>query len=157
MFTTIIWPLLIHWLVLFVACYIITEYAQNYLYDETTPAVGFKVAGASLIFAGLLLWTRTSFDTMVTVDLGKTVLQAIVWFVVFLFVLRFHPLHALSIGVISMLLLCGLASLASDSLLQPASRGTPRKIEQSKPVRQPVGAPRLPNVTPPVEKAAEKK
>jgi hypothetical protein len=157
MFTNIIWPLLIHWLVLFVSCYIITEYAQNYLYDEATPAIGLKVAGASLIFAILLFWTKTSFDTMVTVDFGKTVLQAIVWFVVFMFVLRFHPLHAFSIGVVSMLLLCGLATLASDSLLQPASRGTPRKIEQSKPVRQPVGAPRLPNASTPVEKAAEKK
>jgi hypothetical protein len=154
MFTTIIWPLVIHWLILFVACYIITEYAQNYLYDETTPAVGLKVGAASLIFSAMLLWTKTSFDTMLTSEVAKTVLQGIVWFVVFLFILRFHPLHAFSIGVVSMLILAGLATLASDSLLRPASQGTPRKIEPSKPVRTSVGHPKMP-LPPPAEKPAE--
>jgi hypothetical protein len=138
-FTTVIWPLLISWLVLFVACYIVTEYAQNYLYDETTSYVGPKVAGATFIFAAMLVWTRTSFDTMVTSEIGKTVLQAIVWFGVFTLILRFQPLHAFSIGVLSMLLLAGLATLAHESLLQPASRGTPRQIVPNKPVRQPAG------------------
>ena len=46
---TYVWPLLIYWLLLFVACYIVVEYGQNYLYDEPTPNVALKVALGSLV------------------------------------------------------------------------------------------------------------
>ena len=51
---TIIWPLLIYWLVLFVACFVVVEFGQDQLYDEVTPHAGLKVAGGSLLIAILL-------------------------------------------------------------------------------------------------------
>ena len=83
--SAILWPLLIYWLVLFVLCYIVVEVAQDQFYDAVTPKSGLKVAAGTLIFAGLATWLRPSLATMFTEDLAWTVLQAIVWFVVFIF------------------------------------------------------------------------
>src|SRR4051812_41439532 len=104
-----VWPFLIYWLVLFVACYSIVEFAQDQFYDEVTPRAGLKVTLGSLVLALLLTKLRTSYDTMFTTDIAWTVLQAIVWFVVFTLVFQFHPQHAAAIGIGAMLLVCGMA------------------------------------------------
>ena len=36
----IIWPFLIYWLVMFVACYVVVEVGQDQLYDEVTRRSG---------------------------------------------------------------------------------------------------------------------
>src|SRR6185437_8090917 len=120
--TTFIWSMLIYWLVLFVVCYTITEVAQDQLYDEVTPRVGLKVALASLILAALLAKLHPSFDTMFTSNIAWTVLQGIVWFAVFTLILQFHPWHALAIGVLTMLIVPGVATLGVDSLMKPTPR-----------------------------------
>jgi hypothetical protein len=131
---------LVYWLVVFVVCYIETEYAQNYLYDEATPAFGWKVAGGSILLAGLLTYFRPSFDTMFTADIAWTVLQAIVWFGVFTLILQFHPQHALLLGVVTFLILSGITTFGVQSLTEP-ERATPRAITpQPKPLRKPAGA-----------------
>ncbi len=140
----ILWPFLIYWVVLFVICYIVVEFAQNYLYDEATPNFGLKVAGGAVVLAAMLTWTRSSFDTMLTSDIPHTVLQAIVWFAVFTLIFRFHPQHAVMIGVVTMLLVAGLASLAVDSLTNPARETLPKFRQPSKPVRSPAGPPITP-------------
>ena len=58
--SAIVWPLLIYWVVLFVACYTVCEVGQDQFYDEVTPRVGLKVGGGSLILAGLATWLRPS-------------------------------------------------------------------------------------------------
>jgi hypothetical protein len=152
---SVILPFILNWLVLFVACYIVTEYAQYYLYDEATPGVGWKSALAAAILAAVLTWTRTSYDTMLTSELGKTVIQAIVWFAVFTLVLRFHPWHALGLGVVTMLLIAGLATLAVDSFERTTDRRPVPERRPSQPFRQPLSpATGPPTVTPPKEKAA---
>ena len=40
MLANVIWPFLVNYLILFVACYVIAEYGQNYFYDEATPGLG---------------------------------------------------------------------------------------------------------------------
>jgi hypothetical protein len=65
--SAIVWPLLIYWLVLYVACYTACEVGQDQFYDEVTPNVGLKVAAGSLILAALATWIRPSFDTMFTI------------------------------------------------------------------------------------------
>jgi hypothetical protein len=132
---------LVYWLVVFVTSYIVVEFGQNYLYDETTPGMGLKVATGSLLLAAMLTWTRTSFDTMLTSDAGQTVLQAIAWFAVFTLVYRFQPLHGGVIGIVAMLIVAGLATLAADSLTSP-SRAVVREVRPpSPPIRRPVGSP----------------
>lgn len=116
MFSLVVWPLLVYWLLLFVACYIVVEYGQNLLYDEVTPHAFPKIALGSLILAGLLVYSRTSYDTMLTSELGITVVQAILWFGVFVLVFRFQPLHGGIVGVVMMALVAGLATIAVDSL-----------------------------------------
>lgn len=139
MLTTVVVPLLVYWVILFVACFITVEFAQNYLYDETTPAVGVKVLVGTLIFAALLTWARTRFDTLLTADLAWTLLQAIVWFAVFTLIFRFQPLHAFSIGVIAFLILSGTASLAVDSLTGTSPSGVPATRRPAQPTRRPIG------------------
>lgn len=139
MFWSIIWPLLVSWLVLFVCCYTVVEFAQNYLYDETTPAVAVKVAFGSLLLAGALMYTRTRVDTMFTDQIGVTIVQAILWFGVFTLVFRFQPLHGGVIGIIAMCILSVLATMAVESM----STATQQPIRQPRKVSKP---PRRPSV-----------
>ena len=136
----IVWPLLIYWLVLFVACYVVVEVAQDQLYDEVTPRSGLKVAAGSLILAGLLTWLRPSFDTMFTNNFAWTVLQAIVWSAVFTLIFQFHPQHGAVLGIITMLLVPGVATMGVDSVLKPTPTLPPaRSSSHSQPVRRPLG------------------
>lgn len=138
-FLAILWPFLVYWLVLFVSCYIVVEYGQNYLYDETTPGVGWKVALGSALLAGLMTWTRTSYDTMFTAEFAWTALQAIAWFAVFTLIFRFQPLHGFAIGIVTMLLISGMATLGVTSLTQRGGP-VPRPIRTpSKPLRRAAG------------------
>ena len=137
--SAILWPLLIYWLVLFVSCYTVVEVAQDQFYDAVTPRSGLKVAVGALIFAALATWLRPSLATMFTEDLAWTVLQAIVWFVVFIFVFEFHPPHALALSTVTMVLVTGLASLGVDNLTQPARVLRPVSRTNGEPTRRPTG------------------
>lgn len=125
-----------YWLLLFVACFAVVEFGQNYLYDETTPSAGLKVAAGSAVIALVLTWARTEFQTMFTSDLGKTVVLGIVAFAVFTLILRFQPWHALPIGLLSVLLISGTATMGVQSF---ANRNRPIESAvrpQSKPIRR---------------------
>lgn len=128
----VLWPFLVYWLILFVVSYMIVEFAHNYLYDEVVSGAGLKVLLGSLILAAMLTWTRSSLDTMFTSDLGRTVLQAVVWCVIFILVYRFQPLHGASIGLAAMLVITSLASLAVDSMVR--SGPAAREIRKPEPV-----------------------
>ncbi len=132
-------PFIIYWLVVFVVCYAVSEYAQRFLYDETTPWLGAKIGAGSFALAALLTYTRSSFDTMFTDKIGWTVLQAIVWFLVFMFVFRFHPLHAATIGVTTMLLIAGPATMAVQSFRGEVKVEPDTKLTKPvKPLRRPL-------------------
>jgi len=140
---TIIWPFLIYWLVMFVVCYITVEIGQDQLYDEVTPRAGLKVAAGSLVLAALLTTLRAygfaaSFESMFTTNIGWTLLQGIVWFVVFMLIFQFHPWHALGLGIVTMLLVPGLATMGVESILaKPAPQSAAaRTFAPSDPVRQ---------------------
>jgi hypothetical protein len=118
----ILWPLLIYWLVLFVVCSTITQVAQDQLYDAVTPRVGLKVALGSFLLAVLLTWLHPTFETMFTSHFAWTVLQGIVWFAVFTLIFQFHPQHAAALGILTMLIIPGVATLGVDSILKPRPR-----------------------------------
>lgn len=121
-------PLLVYWVVLYVACYITVEFAQNYLYDEVTPLPWLKVGIGTLLMAAMLTYFKTGFDTILTADFGWSVLQAMVWFAIFTLIFRFQPIHALAIGVCAFFILAGTATLAVDSFT--GQTGTPRPVRQ---------------------------
>lgn len=148
--SAIVWPLLIYWLVFFVACYIACEIGQDQFYDEVTPNVGWKVAGGSLILAALATWVKPSFDTILTTNFAWAVLQGIVWFLVFMFIFQFHPWHALAIGLVSMVLVSGLATMGVESLTRtgPAIPSA-RSRTNNEPVRKSLNA-----VPPPAARGA---
>jgi len=137
----------VYWLVVFVGCYAVIEIAQDQLYDEVTPRVGLKVtAGSFLLAAMLTLFYRAnlpaSFESMFTTNIMWTVFQGIVWFGVFMFIYQFHPWHALGLGIMTMLLISGLATMGVDSMLKP----TPATISRpaaalNKPVRESLAPP----------------
>jgi hypothetical protein len=140
--SAILWPLFIYWLVMFVTCYTVVEVAQDQLYDEVTPRVGLKVLIGSLILAGLLTWLHPSFDTMFTNNIVWTVLQGIVWFAVFTLIFQFHPPHAAALGILTMLVVPGAATLGVDSIMKPTPRvASTNSLVPPKPVRQGIGAP----------------
>jgi hypothetical protein len=146
-----IWAFLIYWLVIFVASFVVTEVGQDQLYDEVTPRVGLKVGSGSLLIALLLTALRyfgvpASFESMFTTNIAWTLLQGIVWFGVFTLILQFHPWHALGLGIATMLLVSGLATMGVESILAPSTARTAagRPFAPTPAVRQslsPTGAP----------------
>jgi hypothetical protein len=139
----IIWTLLIYWLVMFVACFVVVEVGHDQLYDEVTPHAGLKVAGGSLLIALLLTWLKAkdlpaSYESMFTTNIAWTVLQGLVWFGVFTLIYQFHPWHALGLGIVTMLLVTGLATMGVDSVLTKslATPAAARATVSSQPVRQ---------------------
>jgi hypothetical protein len=126
---TLIWTALIYWLVLFVACFVVVEFGHDQLYDEPPSRAGLRVAAGSLVLALLLTWlkardTPASFDSMFTTNIAWTVLQGIVWFGVFTLIFEFHPWHALGLGLATMLLVSGLATMGVDSLMTRTAPGS---------------------------------
>ena len=140
-FLAMLWPFLFNWLILFVFCYAVVEYGQTYFYDETTPKVLPKVLVGSAILALVLTWTKTSYATMVTADIGKTVVLAVVSFVVFVLVFRFHPWHGFAIGLVSVLLISGFATMAVESLFTGSRPASVTTRYPSKPLRRPATTP----------------
>jgi len=143
---TILFPLLIYWLVLFVACFVVVEIGHDQLYDEVTPRAGLKVAGGSLLLAALLTVLRArgfpaTFESMFTTNIGWTLLQGVVWFLVFMLVLRFHPWHAFGLGVTTMLVCSGLATMGVESVLAKPrdTAAATRPFKPTEPVRQGLG------------------
>jgi hypothetical protein len=138
----LIWPLLIYWLVTFVACFIVVDIGQDQLYDQVTPHAGLKVMGGTLLIAALLTALRyygfaASFESMFTTNIAWTVLQGVVWFVVFTLIFQFHPWHALGLGIATMLMVSGLATMGVESVLaKPAPTTAARQTVPSEPVRR---------------------
>jgi len=130
----------VYYLVLFVVCFLVVSQGQDALYDEPTPGFEWKVAFGSLLLALLLTWTRSTFATMFTDDIGKTALQAIAWFAVFVLIFRFHPWHGAGIGLATMLIVTGLASLAVESMFAPKSTQRFEAQQVAKPIRRPAYA-----------------
>ena len=71
---------------------------------------------------------------MFTSEVSWTVLQGILWFLVFTFILQFHPQHAAAIGLVAMLIFTGTATLALDSMMT-SRRGTRPEVRTSAPIR----------------------
>lgn len=116
---TLFFSFLVYWVVAFVGCFTVVEMAQDALYDEVTPRAGLKVTLASFLLALTMTYFHPSFETMFTANIATTAFQGIVWFVVFMFVLQFHPWHALGLGMLIMCLVSPLATMGVDSMLAP--------------------------------------
>ncbi len=140
MFTIVI-SVLIYWLVFFVTCYIVVAQGQDMFYDEVTPYAAAKVAGGSLVLAGLAAWIHPSFDTIFTSNIAWTLLQAIVWFGVFVLAFQFHPVHAIGLSLVTMVLVTGVATLGVDSLTKSTPTLAPVKPRGNEPVRRSLSAP----------------
>ncbi|MBY0396091.1 MAG: hypothetical protein K2X91_06410 [Thermoleophilia bacterium] len=149
MFTAIA-AFLVFWLIFFVAHLTAIEIAGDQFYDEVVPHSAARAAVGSAALAALGAWCRPTFDTMFTNDIAWTLLQAIAWFLVFLFVYQFHPWHALGVSLVTMVLVSGLASLGVDSLTRPRVVSAPVQAKGAPPVRKALGAP------PPADAPAEK-
>jgi hypothetical protein len=146
-------PLLIYWLALFVACFVVTEIAQDQLYDEVTPRVGLKIAVGSLLLAILMVALPPSYDKMFTSDIAWTLLHAIAWFGVFTLIFQFHPPHALGLSLATFILVSGLATMGVESIMKPTPKTALSPARATNiPVRKSL-APSAPASTP---KAAEK-
>ncbi len=150
--------ILIYWLVTFVACYIVVEIGQDQLYDEVTPRVGLKVAGGSLLLASMLTifharGSAASFETMFTTNILWTIFQAIVWIGVFMLIFQFHPWHAFGLGIATMILVQGVATMGVVSMTTP----TPAVVNRpAAAVNQPVRQSLSPSQTTAPPKEAEK-
>ena len=134
MYTTVI-SVLIYWMVFFGACMFVVEVAQDQLYDQVTPHSGLKVGGGTLILAGLATWLHPSYETMLTSDIHKTALQAIVWFLVFMFAFQFHPWHAIGLALVTLIIIAGVATMGVESLTKPAPPTAPTTPRSNIPVR----------------------
>ncbi len=143
-----IWQFLLYTFISFVVSFILVEYGQKYLYDEVTPYVALKVLGGAVIMGALLTWTKSSFDTMFTVDVPYTALMALVWAGIFILIYRFQPLHGAAFALVAILLLPGLATIAVQSVTAP--RVNPATVTQgkAKPPRKSLGGTQAPAAEP---------
>lgn len=148
--SAIVWPLLIYWLVFFVACYAACEVGQDFFYDEVNANVGLRSFVGSFILAAVATWVRPSYDTIFTANVAWTMLQALVWVGVFIFILEFHPWHGLGLSLVIMVLVSGLATMGVDSLTKSTPKLAPARSRQiNEPVRK-----SLNSVAPPPGKLA---
>jgi glucan phosphoethanolaminetransferase (alkaline phosphatase superfamily) len=134
MFITII-SVLIYWMVFFGTCMFVVEVAQDQLYDQVTPHSGWKVAGGSLILALFATWLHPSYETMLTSDIQWTALQAIVWFLVFMFAFQFHPWHAIGLALVTLAIIAGVATMGVDSLTKPTPSSVTSPRSRNVPIR----------------------
>lgn len=123
--------------VLFVVCFLVVSQGHDTLYDEPPPGIGLKVAAGSLLLAAVLTYTHSSFATMFTDEIRFTVVQAIIWFAVFALIFRFQPWHALGIGLATMLIVTGLATMGVDSLTDRSTAGRFETQAIAPPIRRP--------------------
>ncbi len=133
-----LWAFLIYWMVFFAACMFVVELMQDWFYDEVTPHSGWKVSGGTIIFALMATWLKPSFDTMFTNEVHWTLLQALVWVIVFALVFQFHPWHAVGLALVTMAMVCGLATMGVESLTKPSRTIAPIP---SRPINEPLRAP----------------
>ena len=145
-------PFFFYWLILFAICYIAVEYGQTYFYDEATPSAALKVTLGSAILAIILTITRPSYDKMITSNILGTVVLGLAAFLVFTFIFRFHPWHGAALGIGSVLLFSGLATMALESFQNRNPQASMLTKYPSKPLRQKAGGPPPPpRVEPPPE------
>lgn len=156
LFVGYVWPFLIYFVILFTICYIVTEYGQNYLYDEVTPGVAAKVALGALLLAAILTYTRTNFATMFTSDIGKTVGLAIAWSGIFILIFRFHPWHGFGLAMATLLIFAGMSTLVVDSMLSPRPPGRMDTDNQPKTIRRPASGVPTPLPAPSTDQPAAK-
>jgi hypothetical protein len=135
----VIWQFLLYTFICFVVSYILVEYGQKYLYDETTPYIGLKVLGGALLMGAMLTYTKSSFDTMFTAEIPYTALLAIAWAAIFILCFRFQPVHGAVFALVAVLLLPGLATIAVESVT--STRPNPATVTPGrvKPVRKALG------------------
>ena len=155
MFVSILAPFLFYWLLTFIACLAVVEFGQNYLYDETTPGAALKVAAGSAVLAAIATWSRPVYTTMLTADLGKTVVLGVVAFLIFLFVFRFQPWHSLPIGVITTLMIVGIATMGVESFANRNRPAASSSRTPTGPLRRATGTSQ-PRIAPTPEKPAAK-
>ena len=124
----------VYYLILFAVCFLVCSQGQDALYDEPTPGLVAKVLLGSLLLAMMLTYTRSSFATMFTDDIGKTAIQGILWFGVFVLIFRFHPWHGLGIGLATMLIVTGMATMAVESMTSK----TPTQRYETKSISTPI-------------------
>lgn len=157
MFWTVIVPLFVYWLVFFTIHFVIVEYGQDYFYDEVTSAAGGKIALGSFISAAIATYFHPSLESMFTYQIQWTVLQAIIWFVIFTVIYQFQPQHAVGLAIVAFLIFPGLATMAVDGM----SRGTPTALpskltEPGKPIRRSAGGGPVDGSKPPADPAKAK-
>jgi hypothetical protein len=129
---------LVYWLILFVFCFIVSDYSQKFLYDEATPYLGLKIAGGTFLMAILMARFKPSYDTMFTSNIHWTLLQAMIWTAIFIFVFRFHPKHAVALALGTFLVIGGMATIGVNSMMgeTPAETHVQRAVP-AKPLRKP--------------------
>jgi len=131
----LVWSFLVYTLILYVVSYILVEYGQKYLYDEVPPYVALKVGIGAVILAAVLTWTKSSFDTMFTADLLKTVVLALVWAGVFILVYRFQPVHGALFALALVMLVPGLATMVVQGATNTRPDATRAASAPKKPFR----------------------
>ena len=130
------------------------EYRPDLLYDEATPSAaheggaGDVDAGQNADLARIRSTATNAHRAMFSADLATFL--AIVWVGVFILIYRFHPWHGLGLGMATMLIFAGMATIVVESLLSPKPPRPDRheRREQSDPSAG-FGTPTGPTAEPP--------
>lgn len=121
MLVQILLQVLVAWVVLGLLLYFVSEMAQRAFYQVPTGGLWWRIIAASLPMAVLLRLFPANMQIMFTENLVWTLLQLVLWWVLFWLVIGFQRGHAGVLGPSAYLLLGWLVTLALKGIFGEAS------------------------------------
>ena len=105
------------WIMLTVVVYGVVEFSQRYLYDGTADGLPWRVIAGSAILATLLVAMPQSIERFLEwPDLGYAIVHAVAWSLVFWLLFRYVFRHAVSLALLTFVLIGPIVSVASQRL-----------------------------------------
>ena len=104
------------WIMIWLIVYVVSDSAQAYLYNEAAEGLWWRTLAMAAPAGMLLVWFPCRLDTMFTEYILASILQPIIWWLLFEYLCGFHRPHAICFAL-AMFFLFGFAvTLALDSL-----------------------------------------
>ena len=104
----------------FLILYLISDSAQNFLYDQVVDGLWWRCLVSAVPLALLAMVFPCRLDTMFTESPLGLLLQGVAWYLLLWLVCQYQNVHALVLGIIGAALCSWMATMAADSLLGPS-------------------------------------
>jgi hypothetical protein len=111
-----IWPIVIAVAFVFMIVFLVTESAQNYLYDQVVDGLWWRALLAAAILGFAMAKFPLQLDNIYEQSIWPILGQAALWFLVFWLACRYQLGHGFAVGVLIYLITVWFYSIAMSSL-----------------------------------------